>query len=267
MSAAESSDDEPKTERSASERSVVMKIMREVSRLDTFVMEIAGFPIRVESLFGSTQAYCRAYLADREPEYFVTVTREALWHEQVLLDMEADEEGLKRRKFPEPFLERSVIQRRVAELLADRDVVLMHGSTVAVDGRAYLFTAPCGTGKSTHTRLWREVFGDRAVMVNDDKPFLRVTEAGILAYGSPWSGKHGLGNNVCFPLKGICILSRGPENIIRRAKSREVLDFLGKQCFPPAQAAQVAARVPLWEMVCNKDPDAAVVSHGAMSAE
>lgn len=230
-------------------------------------MEIAGFSVRVAHLFGSTQAYCRDYLTDREPEYAVTVTREDLCREQALLDMEADEEGLKRRKFPEPFLERSVIQRRVAERLADRDVVLMHGSTVAVDGRAYLFTAPCGTGKSTHTRLWREVFGERAVMVNDDKPFLRFTEDEVLAYGSPWSGKHGLGSNVCFPLKGICILSRGQENVIRRALPETVLAFLMHQCFPAEQAVQIAERVPVWEMVCNKDADAAVVSHSAMSAE
>ena len=238
---------------------------RKVSRMDAFVMEIAGFPIRVEPLFGSTQAYCRDYLTDREPEFLVRVTREELLQEQVLLDMEADEEGLKRRKFPEPFLERSVIQRRVAEHLAGRDVVLMHGSTVAVDGRAYLFTAPCGTGKSTHTRLWREVFGDRAVMVNDDKPFLRFTEDAVLAYGSPWSGKHGLGSNVCFPLKGICILSRGTENVIRRVDPKEVLDFLACQCFPAARTEALTDRVPLWEMECNRDPDAAVVSYGAMS--
>lgn len=235
--------------------------------MEAFVMEIAGFPFRVEPLFGSTRAYCRDYLTEREPEFFVKVTREDLLQEQALLNLEADEEGLKRRRFPEPFLERSVIQRRAAEGLAERDVILMHGSTVAVDGSAYLFTAPCGTGKSTHTRLWREVFGARAVMVNDDKPFLRFSEGGILAYGSPWCGKHGLGNNVCFPLAGICILSRGRENVIRRADPEAVLDFLQSQCFPPNRAAALADWVRIWEMTCSKDPDAALVSHGSMSAE
>lgn len=232
--------------------------------MDAFVMEIAGFPIRVEPLFGSTKAYCRDYLTEREPEYFVSVTPEDLVREQAILDIEADEEGLKRRKFPEPFLERSVIQRRVAEHLAGRDVILMHGSTVAVDGAAYLFTAPCGTGKSTHTRLWREVFGTRAVMVNDDKPFLRFSEDGILAYGSPWCGKHGLGNNVCFPLKGICILSRGRENVIRRADPTAVLDFLQSQCFPADRADSIAGQVPLWQMECTKECQAAEIAWQAM---
>ena len=136
---------------------------------------------------------------------------------------------------------------------------------MAVDGRAYLFTAPCGTGKSTHTRLWREVFGDRAVMVNDDKPFLKLTAEGVLAYGSPWTGKHGLGSNVCVPLGGICILRRGKENVIRRADRDRVLEFLKSQCTPPELTEVITARVPLWEMECNKDPQAARIAHEAMS--
>ena len=232
--------------------------------MDSFVIEIAGFAIGVEPLFESTRMYCREYWKDREPEFHVTVKGEELVQEQELLNIEADEEGLKRRKFSDMFLERSVIQRRVAENLARRDVLLMHGSTVAVDGRAYLFTAPCGTGKSTHTRLWREVFGDRAVMVNDDKPFLKLTEDAVLACGSPWTGKHGIGTNVCVPLSGICILSRGRENVIRPAEPEQVEEFLRSQCFPPQGLEKLLDRVRLWEMECTKDPGAAVTAFETM---
>ena len=239
--------------------------------MDAFVMEIAGTAFSVEPLFESTRAYCAAYLTDRKAEYSVSVNREELAEEQRLLNIEADEEGLKRRKFSDMFLERSVIQRKVAQCLLERNVLLMHGSTVAVDGQAYLFTAPCGTGKSTHTRLWREVFGDRAVMVNDDKPFLRIKDGQVLAYGSPWSGKHGLANRVCFPLKGICILSRGSENEIRRAEPAGVFGFLLHQIQPeddnrvPGLLEELLRCVAVWEMACNRDAVAARVSHGAMS--
>ena len=232
--------------------------------MDPFMMEVAGTVFAVQPLYESTRAYCADYLTDREPEFFVSVDREALLREQRLLDIEADEEGLKRRKFSDMFLERSVIQRRVAEALAQRDVLLMHGSTVAVDGRAYLFTAPCGTGKSTHTRLWREVFGDRAVMVNDDKPFLKLTGDAVLACGSPWTGKHGIGSNVCVPLGGICILSRGAENVIRPAVAEDVLEFLRSQCFPPQGLEKLLDRVRLWEMECTRDLGAAVTAFEAM---
>ena len=235
-------------------------------------MEIAGVAIEVTPLFETTKLYCREYLVDREPVYRIGVCREELAEEQRLLDLEADEEGLKRRKFPEPFLERSVIQRKAAGKLLEQDVLLMHGSTVAVDGQAYLFTAPCGTGKSTHTRLWREVFGERAVMVNDDKPFLRFVDGQVLAYGSPWSGKHGLANNVCFPLKGICVLRRGAENEIRPGAGEELFGFLLRQIFRPDGEERVPGlleelmnRVAVWEMACNREPEAAWVSYGAMS--
>ena len=242
--------------------------------MEPFVMEIAGFAIGVEPLFESTRMYCREYWTDREPEFHVTVNREDLVQEQELLNIEADEEGLKRRKFSDMFLERSVIQRRVAEALIGKDTLMLHGSTVAVDGQAYLFTAPCGTGKSTHTRLWREVFGDRAVMVNDDKPFLRITSDGVLACGSPWTGKHGLGSNVSFPLKGICILSRGSENKIRPLCPDDAADFLRSQCFVPGDP-ELASRamellqllfrmVPLWQMECTKEPEAATAAYEAM---
>ena len=244
----------------------------EVEALDAFVIEIAGFAIGVEPMFETTRHYCRDYLTDREPEYRVRVSREDLQREQSLLDIEADEEGLKRRKFPDPFLERSVIQRRVAESLIDQNVILIHGSTVAVDGHAYLFTAACGTGKSTHTRLWREVYGDRAVMVNDDKPFIRFLNGEVLAYGSPWTGKHGLGSNVCYPLKGICILKRGQEDRIYRIAPDQARDMLQHQCFQPEDddriflmVEQLMGRVALWEMECTRERSAALTAWEAMS--
>ena len=242
--------------------------------MNTFVMEIAGVPVEVRPLFESTAVYCREYLTDAAPSYTVTVSREDLVREQHLLNIEADEEGLKRRKFSDMFLERSVIQRKVAQELLHRQTLLMHGSTVAVDGQAYLFTAACGTGKSTHTRLWREVFGERAVMVNDDKPFLKLCEGGVLAYGTPWTGKHGLGTNVCVPLKGICILKRGAENLIRRITAEDALQMLRHQCFIAdgcedltwSMVDKLMGSVALWEMECTKSQEAAVVAHSAMSS-
>ena len=244
--------------------------------MEPFVMEIAGAAVGVEPRFESTRAYCAAYLTDREPEFTIRVEPADLQREQMLLNREADEEGLKRRKFSDMFLERSYIQRCAAEWLLEKDTLMVHGSTVAVDGQAYLFTADCGTGKSTHTRLWREVFGDRAVMVNDDKPFLKLTKEGVLAYGSPWTGKHGLGENVCVPLKGICVLERGAENVIWYVQPDEVMGMLQHQtCMPEDERGEeramelvrlLAERVPLWRMRCNREPDAAVTAHEAMSA-
>lgn len=242
--------------------------------MENFTMEIAGMVVCVQPLFQSTKEYCRPYLTDKEPEFFVQVTREDLVFEQKMLELEAIEEGLKIRKFQDPFLERTTIQRKVADRLVTRNTILLHGSTVSVDGSAYLFTAACGTGKSTHTRLWRELFGERAIMVNDDKAFLRITSSGVLAHGSPWSGKHGLATNICVPLKGICLLHRGAENQIQPVDGKSMIPILQHQTHMPTDAALaqsvnalvdvLAEKVSLWEMHCNKEQDAAKVAYKAM---
>ena len=239
-----------------------------------FLIRIAGQTGKVTGLFDSTKDYCWKYLTDSPPDFSVTVTREDLAFEQEALRQEALEEGIKVRVFTDPFLERTAIQRKVAEHLFERDVLMTHGSTVAVDGKAYLFTAKCGTGKSTHTRLWRQAFGERAVMVNDDKPFLKLTESGVLACGSPWSGKHGLDSNITVPLQGICILERGKENRIHQITPEEALPMLLHQSYCPLDAGKhsrcedlvrlLAEKMPLWHMECNMDPAAAEVSYKAM---
>jgi len=245
--------------------------------MDSFAMKIAGLVAEVHPMFETTREYCRDYLTNGKPDLFVTVRPEDLSFEQTMLEREAIEEGMKIRKFSDPFLERTSIQRQIAEALLDRETLLIHGSTVAVDGYAYLFTAPCGTGKSTHTRLWREAFGERAVMINDDKPFLQITDTGVIAFGSPWSGKHGLHRNFSLPLRGICILNRGKENMIHRISSADGFDFLFHQTFVPEDhtgqekasilLTSLLQKVPLWKMSCNKHVDAAVISYRAMSSD
>lgn len=239
-----------------------------------FTIEIAGHTARVEPLFESTVHYCAAYLTEKPPEFTVTVTREALAQEQRLADAEAEQEGFRRRVFPEPFLERAAVQRALAEWLFHWDILLLHGSAVALDGRGYLFVAKSGTGKSTHTRLWRELF-PRAVMVNDDHPFVRVQEPTPLLCGAPWSGKHGLHSNITVSLRGICLLRRGPVDQIRRISAQEAMPMLLHEAFCPAQEAlhprhrvlvqALAARVPLWQMDCTPAAQAAVLAYRAMS--
>lgn len=239
-----------------------------------FKIQIAGHVFAVQSLFESTRDYCGKYLTEEVAEDEIEVCWEDLAFEQESLDREAREEGMKRRKFSDPFLERTAIQRKAAEILFDHRVLMLHGSTVAVDGEGYLFTAKCGTGKSTHTRMWREVFGSRARMVNDDKPFLRLEEGTVLACGAPWSGKHGLDSNITVPLRGICILERGPENRIAPLLPEEALPMLLHQGYCPLDRGRkaefetltrtLAQQVPLWRMACTPTAEAALTAYGAM---
>ena len=238
-----------------------------------FRIEIAGAVFQVSSLFESTGDYCKNYLTEQHPDFSLQVFPEDLVFEQKFLDEEAREEGLKRRKFSDPFLERTAIQRKVSDHLINRDVVLFHGSGLALDGAGFLFTAACGTGKSTHARFWRETLG--AIAVNDDKPFLKIGPDRVTMFGAPWSGKHGLDTNLAVPLKGLCILRRGCKNRIWSITAEEALaELLHQGCAPTDDAdvpkfqaliRQLAESVPLWRMECTKDPSAAAMAHAAMT--
>jgi len=156
--------------------------------------------------------------------------------------------------------------------------LLLHSSAAVMDGRAYLFSAPCGTGKSTHTALWRKTFGeDKVQILNDDKPALRLEDGKWFAYGTPWSGKTDQNLNIRVPVAGICFLQRGTENqIAPYGGSRAVFSLLEQTARPAGvelrtQMFDLVTRlvqdVPIWKLSCNMEPEAAIVSHKAMSGE
>lgn len=242
-----------------------------------FQIKIAGQTVTVRAMFDSTKEFCREYLCDGPADFTVQIDMTDIAFEREKSAREDALEGISPRHFPDTYLETIAVQRKVVEGLFDYDCLLFHGSVVAVDGAAYLFTAKSGTGKSTHTRLWREVFGERAVMVNDDKPVLKFTDSGVLVYGTPWNGKHGLGENICVPLKALCILERGEENRIRPIRAKEALLILMQQSNRPRNPRlmpkymelldKLAGNVEFYALACNMDPEAARLAHRVMSGK
>ncbi len=164
---------------------------------------------------------------------------------------------------------------RFYRLLLKYNGFMLHSSAVAVDGQAYLFSAPSGTGKSTHTEQWLKLFGERAAIINDDKPAIRITKNGIIACGTPWSGKSDLNVNTSLPIKGICILHRAEQNHISRMDEGEAIFSLLDQTIRPAGEGamdrllqlidQVITNVPVWQMGCNISVKAAELAYNAMS--
>ncbi len=152
--------------------------------------------------------------------------------------------------------------------------LMLHSSAVVVDGKAYLFSADPGTGKSTHTNLWLKAFGDRAFILNDDKPALRLEDGVWYAYGTPWSGKHDISVDTRVPVAGIALLRRGEENIITPTGGIEAIHGLMKQVNRPRRADfreklmelldKLMQDVPIWDLQCNMDPEAALVAYEAM---
>ena len=232
---------------------------------------IADIVFEVSCQYHTTRNLCRDYPARPDDLVCETVciTPE---------DLEGERQRLLRKKNPGELLEASTPEalerlhlcRRISELLPKYNRVLFHGSSLAIDGRGVLFTAKSGTGKSTHTRLWRQEFGDRVRMINDDKPFLHIAEDGITVYGTPWRGKHALGDNVSAPLKAIVFVNRGEDNRVEPVTPRELYPLLLQQTYTPedpdamvktlALVEKLSGQVSLLKLYCNMDPEAAHVA-------
>lgn len=157
------------------------------------------------------------------------------------------------------------------------DGMMLHASCVVVEDRAYLFSAPCGTGKSTHVKLWMKLFGERAYVLNDDKPALRVIDGKVYAYGTPWSGKFDFSRNARVELGGIAVVKRAAENSIRRLPSDEALFALMNQTVRPSSdkiierylttMQNVVETGKIFELSCNMDISAARLSYETMSGK
>lgn len=236
--------------------------------------KIADCVVRIRSIYEEVHGLCDEYRSEETAELEITITPENIAYERRKSAEEDKLEGLPVKEYPDSYLETLAVYRQLADALVYRDIMLFHGSVVAVDGVAYLFTAQSGTGKSTHTRLWRQLFGERAVMINDDKPLLRITDEGVVAYGTPWNGKHRLGSNTKAPLKAICILERSKENHIEQVSPAQALAMLMQQSHRPADAAGKLAFLELldrmiphlkfYRLGCNMDPEAAQVAYNGM---
>ena len=159
---------------------------------------------------------------------------------------------------------------------ADRQTLLMHASVIRQGGRGYLMTAPSGTGKSTHTRLWYDNIPGCDLM-NDDNPVVRIWPDGrVIVYGSPWSGKTPCYRNIQAPVGAIVRIQQRPENSIRQLRPMEAFSMLLPQMSSMKwdarvhrgvcdSIAQLVRLCRIYELGCLPDADAARLCYETVS--
>jgi len=239
------------------------------------IYKIAGCNIKICSIHNDVHFLCRNYRSEDNADFTVVTTQGDIDLERKYSEEEDIKLGTSIRNYTDGYLETLAVYRKIADTMLNYDTILFHGSCVAVDGEGYLFTAKSGTGKSTHTRLWRELFGKRAVMVNDDKPLIRITDTGARVFGTPWNGKHALGENITVPLRAICVLERDAENHICKVEKRSIYPLLVQQTHRSSNGGAVlkmltlldtmTEKVGLYKLGCNMEMDAAKVAYEGMA--
>ncbi len=242
--------------------------------MNNFKIRLADKIIEISAIHKYIADYCKEYISTGISDFSVQVAQSDIDFEREKSKQEDIKENIPIRHFSDDYLETLTVYRKIADEMLEYNTILFHGSVVSVDNIGYLFTAKSGTGKSTHTSLWREVFKERAVMVNDDKPLLRVTENGVTAYGTPWNGKHRLSTNIGVPLNAICVLERSDENHIEKVTAESVYNMLVQQVYRPQNPQKLlktlqlidvmADNVNFYRLGCNMDISAAETAYNGM---
>ena len=238
-----------------------------------FKIKLAGVTVAIHSLYDDVYTMCRDYLTDDDEAFTVTVRPEDIAFEREKSVRQAMAEHRPVGQYPDAYLETLAVYRQIAVRMLDYSTCLMHGSAVAVGDEAFLFTAPSGVGKTTHTGLWLSHIPG-AFIVNGDKPLIRADESGAVVCGTPWSGKEALNTNVSVPLSAICVLTRGEQNHIEPISFGEICPILFAQIYKPTGRDDVvktmtviknlAQTVRFYRLRCNRDPQAAFVAYNGM---
>ena len=169
---------------------------------------------------------------------------------------------------------------RASDALISSDRCVIHGAAMLWRGKAWLFVADGGTGKSTQLRLWKELYGDEVRIMNGDKPVLFFADDGaVTVHPSPWKGKEEWGDDsLSAPLGGIILLRQGSENKIVSCSPYDIAAWL-LSCFFCSFDSEKTVRalcrleekiisaVGVWRLVNLGDADSARLTHDTLLRE
>ena len=229
---------------------MVMDIMRK-----RFTIELAGLLIEIDAGFTSACVLCRDYLKEGQPDIRIRVTEEDV-------ERELMENG--KQKYLRVSAETGAVYHKIADAVLHYNTLLMHGAVVAIGNDAYMFCAPSGTGKTTHVGLWLKNRRD-AIIINGDKPLIRVSEGDVLVYGTPWSGSENLNVNTSAHLKAIVFMERAENNMVEEISFAKAYPSLWKQTYIPQDEdlahkalsllLSIGGRVPVYRFRFNNFKD------------
>lgn len=231
---------------------------------------LADFIVNIENQYGFLQKQCTQYeyTGDAPTDFTIRVTDEDIRRERLA------SQGI---QYSPGYLESICAYRKLAERLPVHDALLMHGSVIDCGGRGIGFLARSGVGKTTHTRLWQQVYGETVRIINGDKPILRFFEGIPYAYGTPWAGKEGWQCNDRVRLTDLCFIERGQENAVYQVDPLAYFNTLMVQILHPGDPVaadktlelldKLLAACNFWVIQCNVSEDAARVAHDAIIGE
>ncbi len=229
-------------------------------------IKIADLPIGIDNKYDHIKESSIDFLTDEAPVFTVHASD---------TDIERDKALIEEPNAPLAYVEKISVYRHICERLNEFDAFLMHGSAIELNGKAYIFTAHSGVGKTTHTRLWLSEFGDEVSVLNGDKPIIRFFDGVPYACGTPWQGKECYGKNAMLPIGGVAFLSRALKNTACKMKPSDAVSRVVSQIYLPKSSPIALAKtlrlidsmlrtVTLVDLHCNMEKDAPAVCRAAL---
>ena len=255
-----------------------------------FCVKLAGVLVAVEARYAFTERLCADYIVDASPnecDFAVSAMPEEIAAE--------NDEGA----FSPAYCESLALYRKICTRMLEYDAFLFHAAVISYAGRGFAFAAKSGTGKSTHIAQWIRALGDNVTVVNGDKPIVRWksgegpgAEAGavpgrasdgqhadtscdqpsgmFIAYGTPYNGKEGWGQNASVPLRAVCFIERCQpgelDRLSRLEDDREIIARIMNQVLLPKDPVlalrqlelldRLVGNVPFYVLRCTPTPAA-----------
>lgn len=212
--------------------------------MNHFSIEIAGLVIGIDAISTGVYGLCIKYLSDKKPIFRVSITEDEL-------QQEIEKNRLLGFITNEVFLESIGIYRKIAEIVLSYDILLMHGVVIAHNTNAFMLIASSGTGKTTHARQWLLKDKD-AFILNGDKPLIKIESDDLLACGTPWNGKEGMGTNTIVQLGAIVILVRNNDNYIEEISFATAYPYLISHVHRPEDVVKMKSTLELLQKIKGK---------------
>lgn len=235
-----------------------------------FNMKLADLMIEVYPRYPTLKEFCKDYICKTEEEAQIIVK---ITEDDINKERQNNEEA---EESPQ-YLETLAALRQIADQIPKYHRFLCHGAAITWKDQSFLFTAPSGTGKSTHIALWKKYLGDDVDIINGDKPFMKIDKSEIRIYGSPWAGKEFWQKNRSAKLDGICILKQSKRNQIRKLMPKETVAMMIRQVYFTQRVSdaektldlldQLLRNVQVYMLECDISREAVKCSFEAMTGE
>ena len=219
-----------------------------------FRIKLAGKIVEISSLYKLISKMCERYVIPEsqynlKPDIYIKITEDDISVEEKIF-LRYSNMSNEIEITPEYFETLSVYRKIAIEML-NYNILLMHGAAISTNSQGYIISAPSGIGKTTRTKLWIENIPN-SIVINGDKPLIKIEPDSVDVYGTPWCGKEGWNNNTYAPLKAVFFLERSESNEIVELDREEAFFRLLKQTYHPKDADALRKALFLLKDLCQK---------------